>query len=78
MLLHRVAPKSKISTLKWSDINFEASAININETLTSGLNNKFIMQATKTINGRRIIDMNSESLKTPNKWKVCQTQYLLL
>jgi len=59
ILSYSGARKSEILALKWSDIDFDTSTLNISKTLTRGLNNKIIMQPTKTVNGRRVIDMDN-------------------
>ena len=63
ILSYSGARKSEILALKWSDIDFDTSTLNISKTLTRGLNNKIIMQPTKTVNGRRVIDMDYDSMK---------------
>ncbi len=63
LLAYSGARKSELVALKWSDIDFDTSTLNISKTLTRGLNNKIIMQPTKTVNGRRVIDMDYDSMK---------------
>ncbi|MGO4938356.1 site-specific integrase [Fundicoccus sp. Sow4_H7] len=74
ILSYSGARKSEILALKWSDIDFDTSTLNINKTLTRGLNNKIIMQPTKTVNGRRIIDMDNDSMKLLKQWKMYQAR----
>ena len=76
ILAYSGARKSEILALKWSDIDFEDSTININKTLTRGLNNRIIMQPTKTINGRRVIDMDNESMMLLKQWKMQQANFM--
>src|SRR5699024_11449700 len=47
ILAYSGARKSEILALKWSDIDFDTSTLNINKTLTRGLNNRIIVQPTK-------------------------------
>jgi len=77
LLSYSGARKSEILALRWSDINFETSTLNINKTLTLGLNNKLIVQPTKTVNGRRVIDMDNDSMRILKQWKVYQAQFML-
>lgn len=77
ILAYSGARKSEILALKWSDIDFDTSTLNINKTLTRGLNNKIIMQPTKTVNGRRVIDMDSDSMKLLKQCKMHQAQFML-
>src|SRR5699024_11879225 len=35
------------------------------------------MQPTKTVNGRRVIDMDSDSMKLLKQWKMHQAQFML-
>src|SRR5699024_5216739 len=72
ILAYSGARKSEILALKWSDIDFDTSTLNINRTLTRGLNNNIIMQPTKTVNGRRVIDMDNDSMKLLKQWKMHQ------
>ncbi|QZN88061.1 site-specific integrase [Vagococcus lutrae] len=77
ILAYSGARKSEILALKWSDIDFDTSTLNINKTLTRGLNNKIIVQPTKTVNGRRVIDMDYDSMKLLKQWKMYQAQFML-
>ena len=63
--------------LKWSDIDFDTSTLYISKTHTRGLNNKIIVQPTKTVNGRRVIDMDYDSMKLLKQWKMHQAQFML-
>ena len=76
ILAYSGARKSEILALKWIDIDFEENTININKTLTRGLNNRIIVQPTKTVNGRRVIDMDNESMKLLKQWKMQQAQFM--
>jgi len=77
LLSYSGARKSEILALTWSDIDLDSNTLNINKTLTRGLNNKIIVQPTKTVNGRRVIDMDNESMKILKQWKVHQSQFML-
>lgn len=77
LLAYSSARKSELLALKWSDIDFDTSTLNINKTLTRGLNNKIIIQPTKTVNGRRIIDMDNDSMRLLKQWKMYQAQFML-
>lgn len=77
LLAYSGARKSELLALKWSDIDFDTSTLNINKTLTKGLNNKIIVQPTKTVNGRRVIDMDNDSMKLLKQWKMHQAQFML-
>ncbi|MFL2123992.1 tyrosine-type recombinase/integrase [Marinilactibacillus psychrotolerans] len=77
LLAYSGARKSELLALKWSDIDFDTSTLNINKTLTRGLNNKIIVQPTKTVNGRRVIDMDYDSMKLLKQWKMYQAQFML-
>lgn len=77
ILSYSGAQKSEILALKWSDIDFDTSTLNISKILTRGLNNKIIMQPTKTVNGRRVIDMDYDSMKLLKQWKMYQAQFML-
>src|SRR5690625_5881249 len=77
ILSYSGARKSEILAFKWSDIDFDTFTLNINKTLTSGLNNKIIMQPTKTVNGRRVIDMDYDSMKLLKQWRMHQAQFML-
>jgi len=77
ILSYSGARKSEILALKWSDIDFDTSTLNISKILTRGLNNKIIMQPTKTVNGRRVIDMDYDSMKLLKLWKMYQAQFML-
>ena len=77
ILSYSGARKSEILALKWSDIDFDTSTLNINKTLTKGLNNKIIVQPTKTVNGRRVIDMDNDSMKLLKQWKMYRAQFML-
>lgn len=77
ILSYSGARKSEILALKQSDIDLDTSTLNISKTLTRGLNNKIIMQPTKTVNGRRVIDMDYDSMKLLKLWKMYQAQFML-
>src|SRR5699024_1152261 len=77
ILSYSGAQKSEILALKWSDIDFDTSTLNISKILTRDLNNKIIMQPTKTVNGRRVIDMDYDSMKLLKLWKMYQDQFML-
>ncbi|HBY89703.1 MAG TPA: hypothetical protein DEO37_04585 [Aerococcaceae bacterium] len=77
ILSYSGARKSEILALKWSDIDLDTSTLNISKTLTRGLNNKIIMQPTKTVKGRRVIDMDYDSMKLLKLWKMYQAQFML-
>lgn len=77
ILAYSGARKSELLALKWSDIDFDTSTLNINKTLTKGLNNKIIVQPTKTVNGRRVIDMDNDSMRLLKQWKMYQAQFML-
>ena len=77
LLAYSGARKSELSALKWSDIDIDTSTFNINKTLTRGLNNKIIVQPTKTVNGRRMIGMDYDSMKLLKQWKMYQAQFML-
>ena len=77
LLAYSDARKSELLALKWSDDDFDTSTLNINKTLTRGLNNRIIVQPTKTVNGRRVIDMDYDSMKLLKQWKMYQAQFML-
>lgn len=64
------ARKSEVLALRWGNIDFNDNSISISETLTRGLNNRMIEQSTKTVNGRRTIDMDEETMKIMKQWKL--------
>lgn len=69
------ARKSEILALRWDDIDFKDSTINISKTLTHGLNNKQIEQPTKTISGLCTVDMDKDSMIILKRWKSFQAEF---
>ncbi len=63
--------------LTWDDINFKNKTININKTLTTGTDNKQIIQNTKTNAGTRIINIDDETINVLKKHKINSTSNLV-
>ncbi|MFD1126265.1 tyrosine-type recombinase/integrase [Lentilactobacillus raoultii] len=65
--------------LTWNDVNFSKSTMNINKTLTQGMNGKQIIQAPKTLAGRREITLDKKTLHYLKQWRALQKrEYLVL
>lgn len=65
--------------LTWNDISFTKSTMRINKTLTQGMKAKQIIQAPKTKNSRRTIELDPKTVNTLKHWKATQARkYLML
>ena len=64
--------KGECLALKWSDINFKTNTININKTVTTGLNNRLYLSNGKTINSIRLIDMDKQTMNLLKEWQTIQ------
>ncbi|GEL14042.1 tyrosine-type recombinase/integrase [Lapidilactobacillus mulanensis] len=65
--------------LTWNDISFKDSTMRINKTLTQGEKGRQIIQAPKTRNSRRTIDLDPKTLNDLKEWKTIQKRkYLML
>lgn len=68
------ARKGEIIALQWKDINFMDNTININKTVSLGLNNALIIQTPKTKTSVRIISMDPQTMAVLKTWKKTQKE----
>lgn len=68
------ARKGEILALQWRDINFIDNTININKTVTLGLNNTLIIQTPKTKTSVRTISMDNQTMAILKSWKKTQKE----
>ncbi|MBZ2202554.1 site-specific integrase [Lentilactobacillus hilgardii] len=70
--------KGEALALKWQDIDFKESTININKTLSKGLNGKLDdKQPPKTESSNRSFCLDKETIRCLHKWKILQAERLL-
>lgn len=77
LIAYTGARKSELLALNWSDIDFKANTLAINKTLTRGLNNRVMIQDTKTESGMRTITLDPHTMNVMKSWKQRQAQNLL-
>jgi len=69
----------EILALEWRDIDFNASTLSVNKTLTRGLNNRLMVDVPKTVSSIRTISLDPKTLSILKKWKMKQTEkYFML
>lgn len=65
--------------LTWDDISLSKATMRINKTLTQGIKGKQIIQAPKTKNSRRTIELDAKTVNELKHWKAVQKRkYLML
>lgn len=64
----------EILALEWSNIDFKASTITINKTLTRGLNNRLMVDIPKTKKSVRTISIDPKTLNILRLWKSKQAE----
>jgi integrase len=62
--------------LTWEDVDFKANQIEISKNLTLGINYVPIIQEAKTESGKRVIDIDLETMKILKSWKSAQRKEL--
>jgi len=69
--------KGEILALTWEDLNFKKNTLNINKTLTLGLDNKLIIQPPKTRKSKRVLSMDARTMAIMKEWKSQQAKDML-
>lgn len=64
----------EILALEWSNIDFKASTVTINKTLTRGLNNRLMVDIPKTKKSVRTISIDPKTLNILRLWKSKQAE----
>ncbi|WP_395318165.1 tyrosine-type recombinase/integrase [Fructilactobacillus frigidiflavus] len=70
--------RGELLALKWQDINFSKSTIDINKTVAQGYGGKQIIQRTKTNAGYRTITMDKITMKYLKNWRVAQKKLYMM
>lgn len=70
--------KGEILALTWEDLNFKKSTLNISKTLTTGLENKLIVQTPKTKKSKRVLSMDEKTMLIMKEWKTQQAKEMLM
>lgn len=68
--------KGEALALKWSDLDLKNKTLSITKTVTIGKDHKQIIQSPKTQSGKRLINLDSVTMKVLTKWN--KEQYGLL
>lgn len=63
--------------LTWSDINLKKQTLDVNKTVTRGLNNEIIVQPPKTDSSCRIITLDEQTISILKSWKLEQMERTL-
>jgi integrase len=69
--------KGEILALTWDDLNFTKNTLNINKTLTLGLENKIVVQPPKTKKSKRVLPMDESTMAIMKEWKSQQAKDML-
>lgn len=68
--------KEEIYALTWNDVNFNNGTISINKALKYGKKHQPYINATKTRNGVRTLNMDNKTMQELKKWKLEQAKEL--
>lgn len=68
--------RGELLALKWKDIDFKEATLNIDETLTTGMDNRQIIQPPKTDDVRKI-GLDQGTIQALKQWKAEQAEFLL-
>lgn len=68
--------KEEIYALTWNDVNFDNGTISINKALKYGKKHEPYINATKTKNGVRALNMDNKTMQELKKWKLEQAKEL--
>lgn len=68
--------KEEIYALTWNDVNFDNGTISINKALKYGKKHQPYINATKTRNGVRTLNMDNKTMQELKKWKLEQAKEL--
>lgn len=69
--------KGECLALKWSDVDFKNNTINVNKTVTTGLENKLYLSNGKTANSVRLLDMDRQTMDYLKQWRTSQQKQML-
>lgn len=70
--------KGEALALKWTDINFMKSTIQVDKTVTQGIDNRlYISDSPKTKNGVRTLDMDRRTMNYLKQWRLIQQKKML-
>lgn len=61
--------KGEALAITWNDIDFRKGILTISKTLTTGLDNKIIIQEPKTKTGKRTVSLDKKTLQELERWK---------
>lgn len=64
----------EILAIEWTDIDFKASTLTINKTLTRGLNNRLMVDVPKTKKSVRTISLDNRTAIVLRSWKSKQAE----
>lgn len=78
LLAYSGCRKGELLALTWKDINFNEHYVDISKTVTTGLNNKLIIQTAKTSKSNRLVYMDTETMEILSTWKKEQSELLKL
>lgn len=68
--------KGEALALNWNDVDFKASTLVINKTVSRGFENRLIINTPKTQKGNRSISLDATTLSILKKWRLDQKQEL--
>lgn len=69
--------KGETLAITWEDFNFVDNTLNINKTLTYGLDYKIIVQPPKTRKSKRLIHLDEQTIKVVKDWRSAQAIEML-
>ncbi|ATF26400.1 tyrosine-type recombinase/integrase [Brochothrix thermosphacta] len=70
--------KGEALALKWQDINFTTNTLNINKTLSRGINERRIIQTPKTKTSIRTLSLDPQTVNILKTWREKQKEFYFM
>lgn len=64
--------KGEALTLEWKDVSFKDKTLNVQRTLSKGINDRLLIQTPKTINSIRTISLTTDTVNVLKQWQMEQ------